>query len=337
MPIDNFILGGHVTGIGSLPHLDPEAAVRFVAEFSPKIPFWPQLPQRLPQDDMLLQMLAPLTDLLTVRGFGKMELHPLQLPIFLGQLRSVAAGLDPQRTAGFFAFERACAGGAFADAHVLKGQIYGPLTLARCLYVNQRPLSKLPGLYAALTDYLGRLAVWQIERLRRFGKPVLLFVDEPALALERPDSPALAHVRQLLQTIQAAGAANGIHCCAAAHPATLVKVAPDIISFDAHQHLEGFLRHPSIQHFVATGGGLALGLIPTLADLRGLAPDDLFARWVGAAVGGDYNLDQLAAQSLITATCGLGLLTETTAATAFWQSTQVAHKLRQEENTVYGY
>lgn len=44
---------GQVTGIGSLPHRDAEEAVRFVAEQSPAIPFWPQLPQRS-DDEMML-------------------------------------------------------------------------------------------------------------------------------------------------------------------------------------------------------------------------------------------------------------------------------------------
>jgi len=36
-----FLPQGQVTGIGSLPHHDPEDAVRFIAEHSPTIPFWP--------------------------------------------------------------------------------------------------------------------------------------------------------------------------------------------------------------------------------------------------------------------------------------------------------
>ena len=35
---------GCVTGVGSLPFVDADLAVEFVAEFSPELPFWPQLP-----------------------------------------------------------------------------------------------------------------------------------------------------------------------------------------------------------------------------------------------------------------------------------------------------
>jgi len=333
--VNNFRPNGRVTGIGSLPHLDPEAAVRFVAEFSPHMPFWPQLPQRSPQDDMLLQMLAPVADLLEWRSFGKLALHPLRLPTFLHQLQTVDAQFDQAHAAGFFAFERACVDGEFPQAQVLKGQLYGPLTLARCLFVNHYPLYKLPGVYAALTDYLCRLARWQIARLRRFGKPVLLFVDEPTLALETPNAQPLEHVRRLLQTIRAAGAYSGLHCCAAAHPATLVGVAPDLISFDAHHSLEIFLNHGSIKNFIRAGGWLAFGMIPTVVDVHNLALEDIFARWVGAAVGADYDLDQLAAQSLITATCGLGLLPIKTAEHAFVHAQTFARQLWQTEERLY--
>jgi hypothetical protein len=323
-------LGGAVLGIGSLPHTDPGAAVRFVAEYCPEIPFWPQLPQRSAQDDLLLQMLAPVADLLEVLATGRIEVAPERIATLRRRLYSVSARLDETHASGFFAFEQALFAGDFADARLLKGQLYGPLTLARCLYANGCPLYKLPGIYAALTDYLCRLARWQVTRLRHFGKPVLLVVDEPALALEAMNSEALKYVRQVLQAIHEAGASSGIHCCSAAHPATLAELAPDLISFDAHVGLELYLHHAAIQQFVAGGNWLAFGLIPTLLDLSQLAIDDLYARWVGAAIAGDYDLDQLAARSLISATCGLGLLNERSASQSFVSARLLMDRLSQQ-------
>jgi hypothetical protein len=59
--------GGAITGIGSLPHTDPTAAVQLVAELCPEIPFWPQLPQRSRGELMVEQALTPFTDLLRPR------------------------------------------------------------------------------------------------------------------------------------------------------------------------------------------------------------------------------------------------------------------------------
>ncbi len=322
-------LGGAVLGIGSLPHTDPAAAVRFVAEYCPEIPFWPQLPQRSPQDDLLLQMVAPLADLLKMRTAGRIDVLPGRIATVRRRLHSVSARLDETHAPGFFAFEQALAAGDFADARLLKGQLYGPLTLARCLYANGCPIYKLPGIYAALTDYLCRLAHWQVMRLRHFGKPVLIVIDEPALALETPDATALNYVHQMVQAIHEAGASSGVHCCAPAHPATLVNLKTNLISFDAHVGLESFLRHASIQQFVAAGGWLAFGLIPTLLDLSQLAVEDIFARWVGAAVAGGFDVDLLAAHSLISATCGLGLLNEANAAQSFVHTQSLVGRLSQ--------
>lgn len=327
----NFLPNGSVTGIGSLPHTDPAAAIRFVAEMSPTIPFWPQLLKRSPQEDMLLQALVPLADLLEVHGPGQIYLKTAQVELFRRRLYSVSARLDEAHATGFFALERALFAGEFTSARLLKGQLYGPLTLARCIYYQGYPICRRPGIYAALTDYLCRLARWQVGHLRRFGKPVLLVVDEPALALEAPDAPVLSYLRQVLQGIEEAGAYSGVHCCALVQPATLANTAAQFLSFDAHNQLEEFLTHRSIQDFVATGGWLGLGLIPTLIDTSHLVPEDIFARVVGAAVAGHYDLDQLAAQSLITATCGLGLLPEASAQPSFAKAQQLARCLGQPE------
>ena len=39
---------GCVTGVGSLPFIDADEAVEFVAQYSPELPFWPQLPSAPP-------------------------------------------------------------------------------------------------------------------------------------------------------------------------------------------------------------------------------------------------------------------------------------------------
>lgn len=327
----SFWPGGMVTGIGSLPPLEPDEAVQFVATFSPEIPFWPQFPQRSQQDDMLVQALGPLADLLEMRGAGRLYVAAGQVATFRRRLHSASAGLDEVHAAGFFAFEEALHAGGFPQARLLKGQMYGPLTLARCLYGDEGPLYKVPGLLMSLAGYLCRLATWQVSRLRRFGKPVLLVIDEPALALATPDAPGLIYVRLLIEAIHAAGAHSGIHCCARVNPATLANVAPDLIAFDAHQQLECFLRHRAIQRFVAGGGRLAFGMIPTLLDLSQVAAEDLFARWVGAAIGGGYDLDQLVAQSLVTATCGLGLVPVDSARQSFALAQQFALHLAPQE------
>ncbi len=48
------------TGVGSLPHEDPERAVRAVLSGCPAIPYWPQLPRRTFLENMYIQFGAGL-------------------------------------------------------------------------------------------------------------------------------------------------------------------------------------------------------------------------------------------------------------------------------------
>ena len=50
-----FLPNALATGIGSLPHKDPNDACRLICDFFPEIPFWPQLPKRAPLENMYMQ------------------------------------------------------------------------------------------------------------------------------------------------------------------------------------------------------------------------------------------------------------------------------------------
>ena len=55
MSSDKFTPNGLASGIGSLPHTDPNEACRLVWDLLPDIPFWPQLPKRSPLENMYYQ------------------------------------------------------------------------------------------------------------------------------------------------------------------------------------------------------------------------------------------------------------------------------------------
>jgi hypothetical protein len=56
-------LAGAVTGIGSLPYLAADEAVRKVATFCPDLPFWPQLPRVSEHEGVIGQGLGVLRGL----------------------------------------------------------------------------------------------------------------------------------------------------------------------------------------------------------------------------------------------------------------------------------
>ena len=67
-----FVPAGVVTGIGSLPLMSMTSAVRSVAEFSPEVPFWPQLPRLSERESVIGQGLGIVADHIEPRkeGYG---------------------------------------------------------------------------------------------------------------------------------------------------------------------------------------------------------------------------------------------------------------------------
>lgn len=99
-PTPAFEPSGAVTGIGSLPLLDPGEAVSFVAEHAPEVPFWPQLPQRQPAEGTVEQGLAAVGDLLEPRPDGPgYDVAPARLAELRARLWWGSAELDERSAA----------------------------------------------------------------------------------------------------------------------------------------------------------------------------------------------------------------------------------------------
>lgn len=256
--LDQVFAPGLVTGVGSLPGGDPAAALELVARWCPELPFWPQLPARA---DMLAEV----------------EQGPA--------------------LAGWSAFLEAARAGRFAQAHALKGQLVGPVTL-----LAARGLA--PGDPAA-APLISRLEGWALAQARALAAhgPALIVLDEPALGA-RPE--ALALLRPLLSALRSAGVAVGVHTCAPPAWALLRALAPDLVSFDAARDLEAAAGDPDCRALLEAGAWLAAGIVPTDGSAGALRAGDLFRRlWLAWRRLGDPA--RLAARTLISASCGLGL------------------------------
>src|SRR5580700_5822867 len=125
----SFVSAGAVTGIGSLPLTFVAAAIRSIAEFSPEIPFWPQLPRLSDREGAIDQGLGILGDLIETRGEGYgYQVRAGQIDSVLETLHRSSGELTPANAAGFGAFEEAVPAGLFTSAIAVKGQIEGPIT-----------------------------------------------------------------------------------------------------------------------------------------------------------------------------------------------------------------
>ena len=309
-----FTPAGAVTGIGSLPLTSAGSAIQAVADFSPEVPFWPQLPQLSEQERVIGQGLGIVADLIEPRnqGYGY-QVKEGQLDSLLEILHWSVGDLTPANAVGFGAFEEALSSGLFRNAVAVKGQTEGPITLSAYLFHRDRPFLSDPALFAAIAFHVSQTICWQIDRLRSAGLPVLMFVDEPALCLEIPVASAVSEETRLsalavtLEDTRVRGAYAGLHCCAARPFERMLRAKPDILSFDAHEGLELFFADLHAIDFVRQGGMVAYGIVPTRPGLKAVDAGSIFIRWLQAASqAGDPQ--EFAQRAIITATCGLGLL-----------------------------
>jgi hypothetical protein len=332
-----FAPAGVVTGIGSLPLTSIPSAIRSVAEFSPDVPFWPQLPQLSVWESAIGQGLGCLANLIEPReeGYGY-QVKAGRLDAVVEALHGSSGALTSQNAAGFGAFENALSSGLFKSAVAVKGQIEGPITLSAYLFHQGRPFLSDTALFDAIAFHVSQMISWQVERLKITGLPVLLFVDEPALCLEGlahavSEEQRLSALAATLENARVHGAYAGLHCCAARPFERMYRAKPDILSFDAHQGLDLFFADWHALDFVQQGGTVAYGLVPTRTGLDAADAATIFIRWLKAAsLAGDPQ--KFAQRAMITATCGLGLLDETSIEESFG----VAHSISKLVKTLVG-
>ena len=329
-----FVASGAVTGIGSLPLTSATSAIRSVAEFSPEVPFWPQLPQLSERESIVGQGLGIVEELIEPRneGYGY-QVKEGRIDSVLEILHRSSGELTSANAAGFGAFEEALSSGLFSSAVAVKGQIEGPITLSAFLFHKGRPFLADSALFSAIAFHVSQIIGWQITRLKAAGLPVLMFVDEPALCLDPPVADAVPEERRLnalaatLEDARIRGAYAGLHCCAARPFERMCRVQPDIISFDAHEGLDSFFSDWHALDFMQQGGTVAYGIVPTRPGVNAVDSASIFLRWLKAAsLAGDPQ--KFAQRAMITATCGLGLLDTSAVAESFGVAHSVSKLIR---------
>jgi hypothetical protein len=326
---------GAVTGVGSLPFVDASRAIEFIAQCAPEVPFWPQLRRLSPREAMIPQLLGPaFKHLVAVRGEHSYHVPPDRLDRFVASLAREDARLEPANAAGFYAFVDALERGAFPHARAVKGQTMGPVTSACALESGGRPWIEHVELRGAIADHVVRMANWQAETLLRAVPSVVLVLDEAYLGVALRARPALRPalvdlLRSVVLRVRRPGLLVGLHCCDALPLSVLNEIAPDMFSFDAHHGSEAFAIDADARRFVADGGHVAWGWVPTRDDLSAVAADAVAERWWNVAqrlaLGNDaVDVDRVRCRSLVTASCGLAGSSEATCARSFELAREIA-------------
>ncbi len=302
--------------IGSLPHTQLELAMQ--VGLSLDVPTLPQLPRGEPAEFMLPQALEGLPGLrFDAEGRTTVDLQVWEkgAPDFGRRLDAAMAG------EGLAAFEpsgSACrAWKPFLweienrRATFAKAQVAGPLTSAWATALSDgTPVGGIPELSLQIHRLVLARALAMAAALRSTGVTPIIFLDEPGLYTFNPRSPTHAVELRELDFVAAAlrreGALVGVHCCGNTDWASVARLDIDFISADARLSLGAILAAtPAFDEYLARGGWLGLGIIPTSSTTR--APvTDLVA--TALALLGDRRPSVLA-RTVISPACGLAMRT----------------------------
>lgn len=351
---DRFQADGLPLLIGSLPLTDHREAVELVFQYTPEIPLWVQLPS-YPEEGMIAQFLPGMPGITSEKDRVFIDrtgdTFDAAVLAFYEEYMAVTEGtaaisdsrfcLGPDTARGFFALLDKLAA-APVPPKAVKGQISGPITFGigltdragRAVFYDDQTRD-------VMVKLLALKARWQVTQLSAAGLPVIVFLDEPALAgfgsselISISREEILACLKEITDAIHAEGGLAGIHVCANTDWSLILDSGVEIVNFDAYSYFDRFVLYADeIKRFMAGGGIIAWGIVPTGSseDIERATVASLLARWQDQAAGIEtLGIDRpaLLRQSLITPSCGTGSLSPAEALKVLSLTADLSRKIR---------
>ena len=329
------------TGIGSVPHSDPETACRFVWENFPQIPFWPQLPKRSFRENMYAQYCEGLPGLRMEENKERFYLDSRQAmqelegfyERFLGEDLSSFA-ISPHYAGAWPVFLEMAA--ESPGVRALKGQVTGPISYGlQVTDENRRALLYDDNLRDVIISQISRKAQWQEQELMKLAPQTIIFVDEPYLSsfgsafvnLSREEA-----IEALERVFAAVSGKSAVHCCGNTDWSLLLQTGVDILSLDAYEFADALLLYKNeLKHFIKRGGIIAWGIVPTDSEKIN---DELLEKFKSIlkklSREISSSLDRVLEQSLITPSCGVGGGSPENALAVFAAAARFSARLRRE-------
>ncbi len=339
------------TAIGSLPHKDPQQAVKVVLENIPNAPIWPQLPAFGLHEQMEIQYSEGIPRVVLDQEKGRMYFDTTgdtsaDLAEFYEKFCAddlEAFRITPDFSKGIYAMEAALKASGIKRPFV-KVQTTGPLSVGLSIVDEvKRAIYYNPEFVDVVVKGMAMKCRWQIRKFKPYAENVICFVDEPILSafgsstyvsVTRDDT--VAKLGEVIDAVHAEGAIAGVHCCGNTEWPILMDAGVDIINFDAFDYGETILLYPD--HFKAhlkAGKLLAVGIVPTnSAKIHAQTVDSLMTKFcaliekLAKATGLDTQL--ICRQSFITPSCGTGSLPVADAELVFTTLHELSGKLRKE-------
>lgn len=332
------------TMIGSLPHTDPKKACTVVARYLKDIPVWPQLPRRSFLEGLYVQDSEGFPGLVTESGRIYVDTAgDYQKP--LEEL--YAAYLE--NDAGRFPVGRDHAAGLYEflamdnlTPRAVKGQVIGPLSWGLTVTdENKKAILYHDVLGDAVPRFLKLKAAWMERELARVSKNTIIFVDEPIMAsygsivATGPFSKPEKIIEMINEVFAGIRGLKGAHCCGNTDWSVLLRTNLDILNFDAYNYAQSVSLYPDeMKKFLSRGGCIAWGIVPNQAETLGretvASLKDRLEEAMAPFTRHGIRFRDLAAQSLLTPSCGLDGLTEDGAERALELLTGLSIEMRKK-------
>jgi hypothetical protein len=323
------------TGIGSMPFTDAEQAVDVSLSKVGDAPFWPQLPQRAFFENMEIQycegipatVIDPEKERLYFDASGDYydklaefyEAYMAAMDPETGNGNCDAMAITPKFSNGIYAMENRLRT-LGRKLPFIKVQTTGPCSFALTVVdENKRAIYYNEEFRDVVIKALAMKCRWQIQKFQPFAERVICFVDEPILSafgsstyvsVKRED--VVTHLAEMVAAIHADQAISAVHCCGNTEWSILVDAGLDIINFDAYGYGETIAMYPdAIRKHLKRGGMLAFGIIPTSKAIREenlKSLEDRLERLIDQLASKEIDRQLITEQTLLTPSCGTGLL-----------------------------
>jgi len=345
------------TAIGSMPFDDPVRAVDLILSKLPGAPHWPQLPRLGLNEQMEIQFSEHMPCAVIDREKNRLyfdtsgdyseafaqfyETYLLAMDSEEGSGDCAAVAVSPAFSRGIYALEEKLRNRG-TKLPFVKCQVTGPCSFAltvvdekkRAIYYNEE-------FRDMIAKTLAMICRWQVRMFKPFAEQVICFIDEPILSafgsstyvsVRREDVIHL--LKDMVDAVHVDGGIAGMHCCGNTEWSIPIDAGVDIISFDAFQYGETIAMYAeAVKAYLARGGALAWGIVPTSTLIREQTVESLALRLEGmmehlASKGIEKKL--IAEQSLLTPSCGTGSLTPKEAALVYYRLAALSARMKEK-------
>jgi hypothetical protein len=339
-----------VTGVGSLPHTDTNAAVRMVLDQLKSAPHPPQLSRMDPREQMWIQYSEGLprfqVDLENLNYYFDTSGDPTaEIEEFYTHYLAVTEG----SAADAFFVSRDYGRGiwCFLDAirdqggkrPVIKVQVTGPLSFALTVTDQDRkPIFYDPFFRDVAVKGMGLKAIWLLEQFKPYADSIIVMFDEPCLSaygssafLGVSKSDVVDSLEEVISMVAERGAIAGVHCCGNTDWSLLTETSCRLINFDAVDYMDSLgIYAKELVAYHASGGRLAWGSVPNTERIATETADDVIDRMRRGVnglekLGVDRNL--LLDRIVVTPACGCAGLTPQHADKVYEVLSELAKKL----------